>query len=213
MERDDIVRRYRRDRAIAVKIQTEALEHIAQPTLLKQAKRLGLSHGKTLVLNSEDELTLVFDLLMYTTARGLRSRAIDRYARVHVPPSGSDEERVLTALQASRFSRFRVEERHAAAGLMIRDLLRSEEIWLMDESLEASATPGTVLGTRIAKPDVFAMTCGAMIPINREMLQMLARLIDEAGVEPTRLADDPRLAESLYRTAVEFNLTEYVSHR
>ena len=40
------------------------------------------------------------------------------------------------------------------------DLLREQEVWLVDESLETSAQIGAVLGTRLARPDSFAITCG-----------------------------------------------------
>jgi hypothetical protein len=50
---------------------------------------------------------------------------------------------------------------------MLEDLLR-EEVWLVDESLEASAQIGAVLGTRLARPDTFAITCGVLVTIDPE---------------------------------------------
>jgi len=47
---------------------------------LRQARRLGLSRGKTLILESYDELHYVNDLAIYT-APADRARAVDRYAR------------------------------------------------------------------------------------------------------------------------------------
>ncbi|HEX2509861.1 MAG TPA: hypothetical protein VHK66_05020 [Microvirga sp.] len=214
MTREEILGRYRRDRAISVKLQTGALAQISRPVLLRQAKRLGLSNGKVLRVSHDDELTLVFDLLLYTTTPPLgRSRAIDRYARVHRPVPGSDEARVLSALQGSRFSLFQVKERHPMAGLIMTDLLREGESWLMDEGLEASAQVGAVFGTRLARPDTFALTCGALVPIDSETLGRLASVIDEAGTVPAELADDPRFAEFLYQLALQLDLTGFVSYR
>ena len=213
MTREEIIERYRRDRAISAGIQTGALDHIPRAAILRQAKRLGLSDGKVLRVSHEDELTLVFDLLLYTVSSGSRSRGIDRYARSHQPPPGSDELRVLTALQAARFSLFQIKERHPVAGLVLEDLLRAEVAWLMDESLEASAQVGAVFGTRLATLDTFAITCGVLVPIDSETLRELANVIDQADDEPAELADDPRFAESIYRLAIELNLTEYVRYR
>lgn len=213
MDRDDLLSRYRSDRAISVEIQTGALKYASRSAILKQAKRLGLSDGKSLVLNSENELPLVFDLLLYTVPRGGRSRAIDRYAHAHRPEPGSDQERVLSALQSSRFSLFQIKERHAAAGLLIEDLLRQEEVWLIDESLEVSAQAGMVLGMRIATPDVFAITCGVLVPLDEETLRELAYVMNEAEAEPADLADDPRFAESIYQLAVQLSLTDHVGYR
>ena len=76
----------RSSRAIAVcarsarAIHSEALSFVPRSALLEQARRLGLTAGKMLVADSIDELTLAFDLCLYTAAPG-RSRGIDRYAR------------------------------------------------------------------------------------------------------------------------------------
>jgi hypothetical protein len=46
----------------------------------RQARGLGLAIGKTLALDRMEELSLAYDLAIYTAA-GDRSRAVDRYAR------------------------------------------------------------------------------------------------------------------------------------
>jgi hypothetical protein len=211
--RDEILGRYRRDRAISVEFQTGAVNHISTPAVLRQAKRLGLSDGKALRVSHEDELTLVFDLLLYTSPSRGRSRGIDRYAQARPPVPGTDDARVLSALQASRFSLFQVQGRHPTIGLMLEDLLREDEVWLVDESLETSAQIGAVLSTRLARPDTFAITCGVLVPIDLETWRELAFLIDEADATPAELADDPRFAESLYQLALQLDLTEYVRYR
>ncbi len=83
----------------------------------------------------------------------------------------------------------------------------------MDEGLEASAQVGAVFGTRLARPDTFALTCGALVPIDSETLGRLASVIDEAGTVPAELADDPRFAEFLYQLALQLDLTGFVSYR
>jgi hypothetical protein len=211
--REEILDRYRRDRAISAEIQTGALDHVSGPAVLRQAKRLGLSDGKVLRVSHEDELTLVFDLLLYTVSSGRRSRAVDRYARSHQPSPGGDELRVLSALQGARFSLYLIKERHPMAGLVLEDLLREEEVWLMDESLEATAQVGGVLATRLAVLETFAITCGVLVLIDPETLRELAIVIDEADAEPGELADDPRFAESIYRLAIELDLTHHVRYR
>jgi hypothetical protein len=211
--RDEILDLYRRDRANSMAIQTGALDHLSSPAILRQAKRLGLARGNVLSVNHEDELTLVFDLLLYTVPQGGRSRGIDRYARAHPPDPGSDEERVLSALLGARFSLVQIKDRHPTAGLILEDLLREEEIWLMDESLEASAQVGAVLGTRLAWIGAFAITCGVLVPLDATTLHELAVVIDEAEAEPSEIADDPRFAESLYSLALQLGLTSFVGYR
>src|SRR3981081_3622287 len=107
VSRAGILNRYRRYSDLRKDIQTTALENIPASKLLAHAKRIGLSDGKVLFTDDAVELTLVFDLALYTAQAG-RTRAIDRCARKRLKVSKPDEALVLQGLQASRFSIFRV---------------------------------------------------------------------------------------------------------
>jgi transposase len=74
------------------------LKLVSSPTLLETAKRLGLTQGRVLVAERAEEMTLVFDLAIYTAKEG-RSRALDRYARATSPALGSDEALILSRLR------------------------------------------------------------------------------------------------------------------
>jgi hypothetical protein len=80
MTRDEILQRYHYLRAISTGHHSGALKFLSRQGLLEHAKRLGLATGGMLVAESEAEMTLVFDLALYTAKEG-RSRALDRYAR------------------------------------------------------------------------------------------------------------------------------------
>jgi hypothetical protein len=138
MTRDQILQRYRHLRGISTGHHSGALKFLSRQALLEHAKRLGLATGSMLVAESEAEMTLVFDLALYT-AKERRSRALDRYARATPLPPGSDSARVLEAMRHARFSVWRIKQRHETAGLIITDVLREAELWLMDEQLEARA--------------------------------------------------------------------------
>ena len=87
MTRDQILQRYRHLRAISTGHHSDALKFLSRQALLEHAKRLGLATGGMLVAESEAEMTLVFDLALYTAKEG-RSRALDRYARATpLPPA------------------------------------------------------------------------------------------------------------------------------
>ena len=109
---------------------------------MEQARRLGIARGRTLILGSEDELTLVCDLSLYARQGG-RKRPLDRYAASQRFAQDSDEARVLDAMLAARFALIRVERRHPEAGLIVRDFMREEEFWLVDEGMESSAPIGS----------------------------------------------------------------------
>jgi hypothetical protein len=211
VSREEILTRYRHLRAIATRHHSEALEFLSRSAILEQARHLGLTVGKTLVAESIDEMTLAFDLAIHTARPG-HSRAIDRYARAAQLQPGSDESVVLEAMRQARFSVWRVERRHEAAGLMVQDLLRQDEAWLVDEALEQSAPEGVAVAMRLCTPDAFAMTSGIIVPVDREMMEeVLDQVLPRVRGEPDQVAHDRRFASAIYRTAVANGLMERIS--
>jgi len=120
MKRRDVLRRYRNLRAICTRHHTAAVKFLAQPAIMESARRLGLTAGQVLIADSTEELTLVFDLAIYTAKEG-RTRAIDRYVKAAKLPAGSDEMRMLEAMCRARFSIWRIERRHDTCGLIVTD--------------------------------------------------------------------------------------------
>ena len=202
MSREEVLTRYRHLRAISTRHHTEAMNFFSRPALLEQARHLGLATGEMLAAESFDELKLAFDLAIHT-ARPDHTRAVDRYARAAQLQPGSDEALVLEAMRQARFSLWRVERRHEVVGLVVRDLLRQDEVWLVDEALERSAPEGMVAAMRLCTPDAFAMTCGVIVPVDRELLEeVIATVLPRVRSSPDRVADDRRFATAVYRTAV-----------
>ena len=210
MSREEVLTRYRRLREISKRHQTEAVRYVPHSALLDQARRIGLAVGKTLVAESMDELTLAFDLALYTAPPG-RSRGIERYARSAAVPAGSDDEVVLQAMRQARFSVWQVERRHEAVGLVVQDLMRENSLWLVDESLEQTAPEGMSVAMRVIMPEAFAMTCGVIVPVNAMLLdevfdEVLGRIRGEADA----IANDRRFATTIYRMAVLEGLMDQV---
>lgn len=81
--------------------------------------------------------------------------------------------------------------------------MRQDEVWLVDEALERSAPEGVVAAMRLSTPDAFAMTCGVIVPVDREALEeVIATVPPRVRGPPDRVADDRRFATAVYRTAV-----------
>ncbi len=70
LSRAAILSRYRRYRDLRMDIQTAALESIPHSSFLAHAKRIGLSDGKVLFTDDIVELSLAFDLAVYTASAG-----------------------------------------------------------------------------------------------------------------------------------------------
>jgi hypothetical protein len=216
MSRTDILTRYRRLRQISKEQHEAVLDIITVDVLLDWARRLGLPVGKTVVLENDNELTLPEDLAIDLPRRG-HLHPLERYARFARFVPGSDEAIVLAAMRQARFSLWRIERRHPTTGLILRDLLREEEIWLIDEAMEKSTPPGVAMAARLLQPESFAMTARIIVPILPDLMP-LPDLMDEVltrapalkRLQGDDLATDPRFAIGIYRAAVATGAMERV---
>jgi len=212
--RTDLLDRYRRYSAIRGDVQTAAVASVATSRLLGHARRIGLSDGKVLFTDDDVELTFVFDLAIYTSESG-RTRAIDRCVRKRARVSDPDEALVLRGLQASRFSILGMLGRCQPAGLLLKDLMRGDEVVLLDEGLEQTAKPGGVYAIRIAPIEDFVISCGVVVPLGGQAFKDIINFLTdgESDADLAALADDRRFAASLYEIAIEFGLMDRVAYR
>jgi hypothetical protein len=202
MTRTEILTRYRRLRQISKEHHHAVLNIIAPDVLLDWAKRLGLTEGKKVLLESEHEMTLAEDLATYLPRPG-RSHPVDRYARSAQFAPGSDEALVLDAMRHARFSVWRVERRHETAGLILRDVMRGEETWLVDETMEKNPPLGVEIAGRLLRPEGFTMTARIVVPVSLDLLkEVFDRTPAVRRAEGDLLAEDPRFAIGIYRAAV-----------
>jgi len=213
LSRFELLSRYRRFREIGKQHHSAVLKLLARDTVISQARRLGLAQGKTLVLDSMNDLNLVFDLLIYTAPEG-RSRGIDRYARAAQLSPESDEAFVLEAMRSARFSIISSISRHTAAGLVVKDMFRGCEYWLVDEGLESSLPVGAMLATRLYLLGDFTITAGVLVPLDMELIEdaiadtpLLLRKVPEEAI------NDRHFAEAIYRSAVVSGIMEQVTYR
>ncbi len=214
MQHCDILDHYRRLRAISTQHHSAALGHLSRHAIMEQAKRLGLAHGQVLLDATEEEMTLAFDLAVHTARPG-RTRTIDRYAKAARLPPNSEEAHTLQAIRNARFSIWRLECRHEAAGIMVTDLLHERETWLVDEGLTSSGKPGLAFASRLFWPATFAMTCGVAVPLNPALIEdvMLDGLAWLRHSDPDQLADDSRFAAEVYRAAIGVGIMDQVAYR
>jgi hypothetical protein len=213
LSRAEVRTRYRQLREISKQHHSAVLDFLSENSIISQARRLGLAQGKTLVLDSMDDLHLAFDLAIYTAPKD-RSRAIDRYFRAARLAPESEEALVLEAMRRARFSIISIVRRHAVAGLIAEDLFRGVEFWLIDEGLESSLPDGAALATRLYTPEGFAMTTGVLVPLDIELMEdAIAETPQLLRNRRDELIDDRRFAEAIYRVALASGLMEQVTYQ
>jgi hypothetical protein len=206
-----ILGRYRRYSDFRKDIQSAALGNVSESSFLAYARRIGVSDGKVLFAD-ESELTLVYDLALYAAQPG-RTRAIDRCARKRLTAAQPDEALVLQALQASRFSIFRVIGRSEPAGVLLEDLMRGGTVPLLDQGLERSARPDNVFAMRVAPIEDFVITCGAIVPMDLDTFGGIIAFLTDGDAELAALADRWRFAASLYELAIRLELMSSIIYR
>lgn len=216
MSRAEILTRYRRLRQIAKQHHQAVLDITAPDVVLDWARRIDLTLGKTMISDSEYEIGLAEDLAIYVARLG-RSHPLDRYARAAGFAPGFDEAIVLEAMHRARFSLWRIERLHKTAGLVLRDLLRNEEVWLLDEAMARHARPGVEMAARLVQPDRFAMTARLIVPIFPKLMalpelmeEVLTRVPALRRLQRSALAEGPRFAVAIYRAAVTTGVMDFV---
>jgi hypothetical protein len=213
LSRGETLARYRRLREIGMRHHANVMDSLSKDAIFGHARRLGLAEGKTLVLDSMDELTLALDLAIYTAPPG-RSRAIDRYANSARLAHGCEEAVMLEAMRNARFAVLLVRRRHESAGLIVTDLFREIDLWLVDEGLETSVPDGTAFATRYYVPESFVMTAGVAVPIGRDALTLAIESAPQLlRKSPLDAIQDRRFAEAVYRGAIEDGTTANVRYR
>jgi hypothetical protein len=214
--RAEILFRYRDLRQISKEQHEAVLDITAGDVLLDWARRIDLTQGRTVIADNESELVLAEDLASYLARLG-RPYPLDRYARAAGLAPGSDEAIVLAAMCHARFSLWRIERHHETTGLILRDLRRDDEVWLIDEALAKNVRPGREMAARLIVPDRFAMTARVIVPIipalmtrSELMEEVFIRAPALRSLQGKALAEDPRLAIGIYRAAVATGAMNFV---
>jgi len=211
--RKNILTRYFHLREVSKAIHAGVLKLISTDALLSQARRLGLARGKTLLLEHEEEMFYVYDLAIYNAPPD-RSRAIDRYAKSASFEAQSDERLMLEAMRRSRFAILAIDEAHGEAGLVATDIFRNSKVWLLDIGIERSMGAGDMIATRLLTPGPFSMTASVMVPFDTEMLEPIPMLLSQrvGNCKVSRVADDRRFAEAVYKVALAGGVMERVAY-
>ncbi len=212
--RQETLERYRHLRAINKSHHSELTKHLPKKSFLTWGKRLGLIKGKkTLVANSISEVHLLNDIAIYSARLG-KTTPVERYRRRAEFPVESDEAFVLDAMCNSKFAFIMIMRRHPVAGLIVSDLLRREEIWLMDEGLEETGQEGVVLASRLVNLYDFYMTTGVSVLLDEDLLEEIAGpFINFSGDGFLMEHKSPRFVELFYKAAIKRGVMQNIDFK
>lgn len=212
MTRNELLARYQRLRQITKDHHNAAHDYVSRQAILRHARNLGMMVDGCLVYENDAEMNLVSDLALYTAKPG-RSSGLDRYARATPLPQHSDERLVLDAMRASCFSIWRIDRRHEIAGLVLCDMFRQTEAWIVDVAMEATAPEGMCFAGRLYRPEQFWITSGAFAPVDALVIEELEDGdFGWCGGDPDRLVKDQRFATEVYRIAIGWGKLDSVQY-
>ena len=77
---------------------------------------------------------------------------------------------MLRAVAASRLFICKVERHHEITDVILSDLIRGDEVWLVDEAFGCVAKPGWINAMRLLPVAEFMITGGTLVPMDDEAL-------------------------------------------
>ncbi len=208
LEKDTDYERYMRLRTVNMNINSELTRLLHKKEISRCAKELGLLRKKTMVFNNEDDLSVLMDYCIHNPS-GKKS-CIDVYLERSSFDPVSDEMMMLKALRESFFSIYQVNWTEKGYLCHVEDILREQNIELIDVGLGSSAPPGMLVAARLIKMPATRcyMTTGAPMLIREQhaidavaaTLRAFARAIDGGNLSQTQAnAIGKRVTRALLR--------------
>jgi len=145
------IRKYQQYRGIAQKLSEKVIEKFTDNQSLKVVgKLLGITEGKTVMLDSEEELNFVMDFSIFEyQVEG--KNFVQRYQEDETAKKTEIETEILAAQGLSYTSLFKITETDPVnATVTLSDLLNNnQELKIININLSQTAYPGLLIFTRI----------------------------------------------------------------
>ena len=159
--RKSLIKKYKQYRNIGKNFSQKVLEKFTdQQSLLAISKLMGISEGKTLVLDSEEELNFIMDFSLFEyQVQG--KTFLQRYKEENLQLE-EKEAQLLEAKLSAYSSLFKIiKVQPADATITLRDIFNNgKEVKIIDINFSRTARPGLLMFTRIVPFPDFNMTSG-----------------------------------------------------
>jgi hypothetical protein len=206
---------YLRLRKIGMGLNHKLVQSLSKDIMDEGGQKLGILQKGTLVLGSEDELSVMMDYCIYNVYRGGRNAVQTMLA--DSPPSNPDELALLEAQSKARYSIFQVSDVEKGVGVTLVDLLRKDTIFIVDVGFGNSASKGFGLAGRVIPQAGYFMSGGAMLPfdrraakrVERDLERWLAKAKDFARLTAAEEAD---LTAEIIRACLETGASEHIQY-
>ena len=166
----ELVEQYKELRATGRGLNLTLIKQLPKAAVPECGKKLGIFKAGTLILNNDDEITILYDYCLYHYRRGGKN-VIERYLDNTPPSPDSAEAIVLKAMLASNYSVFKVLDILPNQGASLQDRLTNQIINLVDISLSGTGYVGLDLAGRLLPFNSFHMSSGSLIPLPNRLYE------------------------------------------
>ena len=171
----NFMERYKKIRQAGLELNHKMLDlFVTREVIDDSARLLGILQGGTLAFDREEEMSVFADFVLHEYRLNGR-KAVERY-REEIGGEDEVEEEILASLPLAHTSLFKVV---AVSGntIFLKDLLGDEEkfIELTEISFSRTATPGSLIFTRIVPFKDFNITSGVSFVFQGRLLNLLIR--------------------------------------
>ena len=182
------------------------------------AKHLDLWHKKTVSFSNDAEVQLLMDYRVY----GFRPHGFnmaEKYLRLNKNQLGEYEQALLARMRLARFAVLQIEATNRIDEVTVIDVFIKTRFTLVDQQLAKTAETGRVIGSHIIDFGDFIIQTGALLPLNKALLQadevinVLERVDDDNFVDyflnPTNTS---KLARAIISASIRMGYTEHVKY-
>lgn len=194
IEKDADYERYMRLRAVGKELNSRLADGLQKKDIHQCGKDLGILKKNILMFENEDDVAVLMEYCIHNTS-GKKSR-IDLYIEQSPPEPVSDEMMLLKALRDASFSIVQVNRTEKGYLCYAEDILRRQDIVLIDLGLGSTAPPGALIATRLMKMPAseYYMTTGAAMGVRgdgavaavKAVLRKFSHVIESGNLSQTQ---------------------------
>jgi hypothetical protein len=215
----ELLHRYKRFRQASLRLNQRLIKLLPRDAITTTADRLGMLQCGVLLLETEDESSVLMDQCL-NTYRWNGKTAFEHFLEVNAAEITSDEESLLEASMLARFSIFKVSSISRGYGATMEDLLHGDSFFLIDLGLSGTASIGGTLACRIIRPGPdLSMSTGAALPVFREagdrMIRDMKRHLPAAlrGVEKLSREESDRFSFLVIKALLASGSSEQIAYQ
>lgn len=209
----ELYKRYRKQ-SMAI-VQEKIIKTIPKEVTIKSAKKLGFYEKKRIAINSERELDVLFNYIIFHYI-GNGHKIIDRFTKEkkHLYTKTPEEIAILNSFSNRSYGLLFINKTLEHGAIDVTDILNKRHFLLMDEGLSMSAISEMVIATECLHFSDFAITTGAALPIN-SCGKEVSSIIEEFINNNEKFCDlsskkQSRIITMITKTCVDANVLETI---